>query len=394
MSVPPRVAVTLTQLAHRVPGGSATSVLQLLEALGRTGEVDLVGVLAAGDVRRPASLRRRERPASIGASSTGAGSTSTGSTTAVAPAGLMTSTVPVPLPLLYDLWARTGRPRVERSTGPVDLVHVTVPMRVGVGVTPVVATVHDLFPLTRPQDSSTRGARLMAGGLEWIRATARAVMVPSATVAATCVEHGFDAARLRVVPWGATPGEPSSARVAEVLARHRLERPFVLFVGTIEPRKNLSGLVEAMRQLDRPDVTLALVGPDGWGAAPDLAGLATPVARLGSVPSADLPALYAGADVVALASLEEGFGLPVLEAMASGAAVITSVGTATEDVAGDAALLVDPRAPEDLRDAIASVLDEPDLGARLRTAGVARAAQFDWERAATATLDVYREVLG
>ncbi|MFN7150975.1 MAG: glycosyltransferase family 4 protein, partial [Microthrixaceae bacterium] len=377
---------------------SATSVLQLLDALGRTGEVDLVGVLAAGDLRRPSSFRRRGSLPSAGAASTGGASTGGASTggasTGGAPAGLVTSTVPVPLPLLYDLWARTGRPQLEHSTGPVDLVHVTVPMRVGVGATPVVATVHDLFPLTRPEDSSARGARLMAGGLEWIRDTARAVMVPSATVAETCTEHGFDPARLRVVPWGATPDEPSSARVAEALARHGLEHPFVLFVGTIEPRKNLSGLVEAMRQLDRPDVTLALVGPDGWGAAPDLAGLATPVARLGSVPSADLSALYAGADVVALASLEEGFGLPVLEAMASGAAVVTSAGTATEEVAGDAALLVDPRSPEDLRDAIAAVLDEPDVGARLRRAGVARAAQFDWERAAAATLDVYREVLG
>lgn len=379
MSVPPRVAVTLTQLAHRVPGGSATSVLQLLEALGRTGGVDLVGVLAAGDLRRPSSLHRRDLPSSAHAR---------GAT------GLATATVPVPLPVLYDLWARTGRPRLERSTGPVDLVHVTVPMRVGVGATPVVATVHDLFPLTRPEDSSARGARLMAGGLEWIRDTARAVMVPSATVAQTCVEHGFREDRLAVVPWGATPDEPSSARVAEVLARHGLEHPFVLFVGTMEPRKNLSGLIEAMRQLDRPDVTLALVGPDGWGEAPDLAGLATPVARLGTVPSDDLAALYAGADVVALASLEEGFGLPVLEAMASGAAVVTSAGTATEEVAADAALLVDPRSPEDLRDAIATVLDEPDVGARLRRAGVERAAQFDWGRAALATLDVYREVLG
>jgi glycosyltransferase involved in cell wall biosynthesis len=380
MPVPPRVAVTLTQLAHRVPGGSATSVLQLLDALATTGEVDLVGVLAAGDLRRPSSLRAPAEVLSSG---------SEGPSPAVA-----TATVPVPLPLLYDLWARTGRPRLERSTGAVDLVHVTIPMRVGVGDTPVVATVHDLFPLTRPEDSTARGARLMAGGLAWIRDTARAVMVPSAAVAAACAEHGVDPAKVTVVPWGATSSAPIASQVAEVVRRHGLQHPFVLFVGTVEPRKNLTGLVEAMRQLDRPDVTLALVGPDGWGAAPDLAGLATPVARLGRVPAADLPALYAGAAVVALPSLDEGFGLPVLEAMASGAAVVTSAGTATEEVAGDGARLADPRSPEDLCDAIRAVLDDPEVATSLRRAGSARAARFDWARTATATLEVYRSVLG
>jgi hypothetical protein len=198
MPVPPRVAVTLTQLAHRVPGGSATSVLQLLEAVDATGEVDLVGVLAGGDLRRPSSLL-----ASAGTSATQDGGP---------PPGLATARVPVPLPVLYDLWARTGRPRIERSTGPVDLVHVTIPMRVGVGDTPVVATVHDLFPLTRPDDATARGARLMAAGLAWIRDTARAVMVPSATVAEACVEHGLEPARVTVVPWGATSAAPSASR--------------------------------------------------------------------------------------------------------------------------------------------------------------------------------------
>jgi glycosyltransferase involved in cell wall biosynthesis len=298
--------------------------------------------------------------------------------------------------VLYDSWARWGRPRVLSGTGPVDLVHVTVPMRVGVGTAPMVATVHDLFPLTRPEDFTTRGAQLMSAGLRWVLGNARALMVPSATVAAECVAHGVDESVLTVVPWGADPADVDDLRVAEVRRRHGLAGPYVLFVGTIEPRKNLGGLMAAMALLDRPDTTLAVVGPMGWGADLDdlVSGVASPVARLGHVPDADLPALYAGAEVFCFPSFEEGFGLPVLEAMAAGAPVVTSATTATAEVAGSAGLLVDPQDHTAIAAAIAGVLDDPAVASAMRDAGRRRAAEHRWTTSARLTVDVYRSVLG
>ncbi len=377
MTRAPRVALMLTQTAHRVPGGTAVSVQRLAAALAATGRVELTAVLARGDLRHPASVLRP------------------GPAAASMPDGVRPVRLPLPVPVLYDAWAHTGWPRVEASTGPVDLVHVTVPMRVGVGDVPVVATVHDLFPLTRPGESTRRGARLMAAGLEWILRSARAVMVPSATVADACADRGLDPARITVVPWGTEVHRPAPRQVSAVLVRQGLTGPYVLFVGTVEPRKNLEGLVAAMARLDRPGVTLALVGPTGWGTDLDaaLSGLASPVARLGRVGDADLPALYAGAAAVCYPSFEEGFGLPVLEAMAAGAPVVTSAGTATADVAGDAAVLVDPRDASSIAAGLTDVLDDTDRAERLRAAGERRAEQHSWSAAAELTLGVYRGVL-
>ncbi len=376
MTVAPRVALTLTQAAHRVPGGTATSVVGLARALAATGDVQLCAVLARGELRHPASVLGPRPPEGL-------------------PVGIGTATMALPLPILYDAWARWGRPSVGGAAGPVDLVHVTVPLRVGLGDVPMVATVHDLFPLTRPEDFTPRGARLMGAGLRWVLRHARAVMVPSRTVAAACVEHGVDAAAVSVVPWGSEPVTTDAHRVQAVCRRHGVSGPYVLFVGTVEPRKNLAGLLAAVARLDRPDLTLVVVGPVGWGDELDLAaaGLASPVARLGHVPAEDLPALYAGAAAFCFPSFEEGFGLPVLEAMAAGAPVVTSSGTATADVAGDAALLVDPRDVSGLAAALARVLDDPSLATALRSAGRQRAAEHRWSVAAAQTLDVYRSVL-
>lgn len=375
----PRVALTLTQVVHRVPGGTATSVVRLASALAASGQVDLTAVLARGELRRPRSMIARERtlsglPGPVGA--------------------VPAVTLPLPLPLLYDSWARWGRPSVDAACGPIDLVHVTVPMRVGVRSAPVVATVHDLFPLTRPGDFTARGAHLMADGLRWQLRHARAVMVPSEVVREHCIEHGYPEAAITVVPWGVDAVDVEPPTIAEVLERHGVRGQYVLFVGTVEPRKNLAGLLSAMAALDRPEVTLVVVGPTGWGPDLDIAaaGVASPVARLGPVPSADLPALYAGAAALCFPSFEEGFGLPVLEAMACGAAVVTSSSTATAEVAGGAALTVDPHDPRAIAGALAQLLDDPSLAGVLRAAGRRRAAEHRWDDAAARTLDVYRSV--
>jgi glycosyltransferase involved in cell wall biosynthesis len=175
-------------------------------------------------------------------------------------------------------------------------------------------------------------------------------------------------------------------------------RPYVLGVGTLEPRKNLPRLVEAFAAL-RPETrdhrVLALVGPLGWetGETLDAIGRHAPLVRtLGSVPDEELPALYRGADLFAYPSLYEGFGLPVLEAMACGTPVLTSSVSSLPEVAGDAAIYVDPTDTYAIHDGLASGLSDAALRGRLSQAGLERAPEFSWARTAAETIDLLERV--
>ncbi|MFZ4517548.1 MAG: glycosyltransferase family 4 protein [Microthrixaceae bacterium] len=362
----PRVAVTLTQCWHEVPGGTATSVLELVRGLAASGRVEVVGVAPRGG--EPAAAFAPPVPV---------------------------VRLPLPLPFLYDAWALTGHPRLEPRLGAVDLVHLTVPVTPPHTSVPLVATVHDLLPLEHPEWFTRRGSRLMRHGLETVRGRAAAVMVPSRTVADACARHGFDPARVHVVPWGAPP-PVSSVPTGDVSRRHGVTGPFVLFVGTDEPRKGLDVLAGALAHLGRADLTLVVAGPAGWGAgsADALAGVPGPVRRLGFVAPADLPALQAAATVCCVPSLAEGFGLPVLEALAAGGAVVTTSGTACAEVAGPAAELATPGDARDLAAALGRVLDDPVRAAELRAAGPARAAGFRWADTVAAVEAVYESVRG
>ncbi len=196
--------------------------------------------------------------------------------------------------------------------------------------------------------------------------------------------------------FGATDG-PS---VTEVAARHAIERPYVLAVGTLEPRKNLPRLIEAFALLPdelRDAHELVLVGAAGWETEATMRSIAAHgglVRALGHVPDADLPALYRGAALFAYPSLYEGFGLPVLEAMTAGATVLTSDISSLPEVAGDAALYCDPRSSESIRDALARGLGDPAGAAELARRGTARAATFSWDRYAAETLAVLERAAG
>ena len=194
-----------------------------------------------------------------------------------------------------------------------------------------------------------------------------------------------------------TPQPPAS--VDERLARVGL-RPgeYLLFVGTIEPRKNLARLLEAM-ELAGPGIgPLVIAGGAGWNNTDIRSALARLVragrARdLGYVPDALRPALYAGARAFVYPSLYEGFGLPPLEAMACGTPVLTSNVSALPEVVGDAALFVSPDDVPALAGAVRRLWEDDALRADLRTRGLARARQFSWDQTARRTLDVYRAVL-
>lgn len=353
-----RVAMTLEQCWHPVPGGTAVAAIELARELRTRPDLELVGVAAwhrdppPEPWRPPVTVRR----------------------------------LPLPRLALYESWHVLGRPAVERATGHADVVHATglaVPPRSA----PLVVTIHDLSFLEYPEHFSRAGRRFFAQALRRARERADLVLCSSAATLEHCARVGFERERLRLVPLGVTVEPAGAADVERVRERHRLARPYVLWTGTMEPRKNLPRLLRAFRRLEA-DADLVLVGPRGWNEEIEAAPR---VHVLGFLPAEELRALYAGAAAFCFPSLMEGFGFPVLEAMAQGTPVVTSAGTSTEELARGAGLLVDPREPAEIAKALELVLGDPALAAELAAAGRGRAAEYTWSRSAGLVLEAYRE---
>jgi glycosyltransferase involved in cell wall biosynthesis len=362
---PLRVAVTLEQCWHRVPGGTATSALGTVAALRERDDVECIGVAAchrsipAAPWTPPVEMRhlrlRRE--------------------------------------LLYESWHALRRPRIDRVTGRVDVIHATG-MAIPPKSAPLAVTVHDLAFLDHPEHVTRHGLRFFHRSLVLTQRDADIVLCPSEATKRELVDIGMASDRIRVVPWGVEPFVVTDDDIVSARARHGITGRYVLWVGTIEPRKNLGGLLAAFRQLRHDDLELLLVGPEGWNEdlAARLGSTDGRVRALGFVPLDELRALYAGAAVFCLPSLREGFGLPVLEAMMAGAPVVTSAATATEEVVGDAGISVDPLDHDAIAHALRTVLDDDERARTLRERAVARARTFTWARTAELTVDAYRSI--
>jgi glycosyltransferase involved in cell wall biosynthesis len=266
-----------------------------------------------------------------------------------------------------------------------------------------VLTVHDLIPLTHPQHCDASMIEPCRRQLPPAVRAADAIIAVSHYTKAELVQHlGVPAERVRVVHHGVDACfQPTSpAGVALLRERLRLQRPYVFALGTGDPRKNLRRLVDAFarcRERGLKDVELVLAGKP-WVAthalreqlaALDLEGSAR---VLEYVDPLDLPALYAGAELFAFPSLAEGFGMPVLEAMACGTPVLAALSSSLPEVAGDAALLVEPTDVDALAQGMARALEDSALRARLIERGLQRAGGFRWERAARETVAVYEAV--
>jgi glycosyltransferase involved in cell wall biosynthesis len=291
---------------------------------------------------------------------------------------------------MYDLWARLQMPRIEWMTGAVDVVHATT-ILVPPTRKPFVVTVHDLAFLHDPAMFTARGTGLFLRSLELIKRHADVVLCSSLATFEDCVAAGIRTDRLRHVPLGVDAVRAVAvAEVAEVRTRLGLLKPYLLFVGTKEPRKNLAGLLNAFALLDDDDHDLVVVGPTGWGDEMDIpSSIAPRVRALGFLPADDLSAVYAGAAAFVYPSFREGFGLPVAEAMAHGTPVVTSRGTSTEEVAGGAAVLIDPNDPADIARGITEALAHATT---LAAKGRARAAEMTWSETARLTRAAYEEV--
>jgi glycosyltransferase involved in cell wall biosynthesis len=195
--------------------------------------------------------------------------------------------------------------------------------------------------------------------------------------------------------------QPAAADdVARVRDKYALPENYLLYVGSIEQRKNLDGTLNAYHVLREKgiDHKLVIVGPAKWlysdiMTTVDTLGIKDDIIFTGWVDQEDLPVLYTGADVFVFPSLYEGFGIPPLEAMSCGTPVVTSNVSSLPEVVGDAALTVDPRNTQSIADAIHLVIQDRDLHHRLSQQGLKRAERFTWEQTACDTLDIYRGVL-
>ena len=299
-------------------------------------------------------------------------------------------------------WEQLRLPALVRRSA-ADLLHsphYTMPMRAPI---PVVVTFHDATFFTHPHLHERVKVRFFQWAMRGSARRARRIVTVSEASRRGILEHtGADPSRVDVVPEGVDPEQfhpPSEEEVDAFRRRHRADRPWMAFLGTLEPRKNVPRLVEAFGRIagDWPG-DLLLAGVVGWGEEDlERAIAAAPpgrVRRLGYLEDHERRALLGGAELVAYPSIAEGFGLPVLEGMACGAPVLTSATSATEEVAGGAAELVDPLDVGSIEAGMRRLLSDEDRREELRAAGPPRAARYTWEGAAASMVDVYRRALG
>ena len=290
-----------------------------------------------------------------------------------------------------------GRAARRAGAGLLHGVHYELPLRSRL---PQVVTVHDLTLLTHPEWHEASKVRYFGWAMRRAVASATRVLCVSATTAADLTERlGVPSDRVDVTPLGTDLRPATDAQVAEVRRRLGLDGPYLLGLGTVEPRKDLPTLVRAFAALaaELPH-RLVLAGLAGWGAgeleaAVAASGVADRILVTGYVADADKAALLTGADVFAYPSRYEGFGLPVLEAMACGTPVVTTTGGSLPEVAGDAATLIDPGDEDALAAAIAKLATDPAARQDAAARGLARAATFTWKRCADLTATAYARAI-
>jgi glycosyltransferase involved in cell wall biosynthesis len=314
------------------------------------------------------------------------------------------------------LWEQS---RLAHLSGGLDLLHGLAFAAPLAARCPTVVTVHDLSFLHHPGAFRAWNRSYLA----WItrlsvRLACRVITVSENTRQDVISSWGVSSEKVVAIPNGVDgafcPASPDE--VADYKRRQGLPDRYILFVGTLEPRKNLVRLVEAYATMqhalgERPVATgsskpeaarsaaptLVIGGGKGWFYQEMLSrvnelGLGDRVLFPGFLPPEELPWWYRGADLFVYPSLMEGFGLPVLEAMACGVPVVTSAASSLPEVAGDAAWLVDPADQGELAAAMTGILLNPSLAAKMREAGLRQAARFSWERTAAATVEVYRDI--
>lgn len=295
-----------------------------------------------------------------------------------------------------------GSPVDRWTLGRLDVFHSTYQrMPPSQGTTPYLGTLHDIYFASPAYAGDVATSRRWAARYRDVVRRSRLIMTLSEYSKREIVELlGAAPERVRVIVPAAAPAFRirSANEIAAAQSRYGLQQPYILFAGGTDPRKNLSGALRAFAlatQTLPPEICLAVVGAGQAGDATRAAlstSLLSRVRFLGFVPDDDFAALMSGCRVFLFPTLFEGFGLPALEAMSCGAAVVTSSTTSLPEVCGDAAVLVDPSDAPALAAALIRVETDAVLRERLQRRGPERATRFSWRSAADHTLDLYREV--
>ncbi len=321
-------------------------------------------------------------------------------------AGFRLKRTRIPGRLLLAWWGRFSRPTVEDLLGEIDLFHSPNffyhPHRPR---TRTVATIHDLFFLGHPEQAERFGGRYFRKVLErHVPGIDHFIAVSEATARDLVAGYGADPGRVTVIHHGLDPAflAPPAVSPEALVRKYGLERPYFLSVGTIEPRKNYPFLLRAFhlwRRASGRDDLLVIVGRRGWSwqevdRTVEEIGAHGWLRFLGYVPRGDLPGLYRNARALVLATLWEGFCLPALEAMGSGIPVVAPGLPVLREVLGEAGLYFETNDTEAWLDRMGTLERDPEGISRRVAEGVRRARSFTWERAARATWEVYRTVLG
>jgi glycosyltransferase involved in cell wall biosynthesis len=297
----------------------------------------------------------------------------------------------IPVRVLNYAWHRLGWPPIEALAGPVDVVHAAHPLLIPSDHAARVVTIHDLYFLAHPERTAAEIRRDYAVLAPRHARRADAIVVPSQyTAALVAGTFSVPIERVHVCP----PGPPRWRALGH--APNLPTNGYVLFVGTLEARKNVGALLDAYERIlaHGPAPDLVLAGRAPADAAPWLDRLARPplaghVRHLGYVTADDREQLYAGARLLVLPSRDEGFGIPVLEAMSAGVPVVASNRGALPEVVGDAGVLVDPDDVSGFTQALRMVLEDTAVARACAERGLARATAFSWEQAASAARRAY-----
>jgi glycosyltransferase involved in cell wall biosynthesis len=310
-----------------------------------------------------------------------------------------------PVRLVNAAWDRFGRPRLDSVFGgKLDLTHSPTPLRLPAAGRSIV-TICDLFFMEEPDKADREArARFLDRAEASLQAADGVVTISEYSAGAIRKRFGLDPAKVKVTYLGTNSllaTDPSPEEIRGIRWKLDLQGDFLLFVGALEPRKNVPALIDALALIHEKHgpIPLVLAGRSGGdetsvARAIERRRIAAHVRRPGYLTDLEIRALYRSASVLVFPSLAEGFGLPLLEAMASGLPAAVSGAAALPEVGGDAALYFNPEDPEDIARTTLRLLDDGLLREQLRKQGFVRAACFTWRRTAQDTLDFYKKIAG